>query len=313
MKFCPVRKIISIAVAPLVAAVILSACNFWNTHPANSSVKDTAAAAVSVDPTTADPSRKYNPVIDITFARCIDEDLATNILSKCPEETIYNNRWTKLYREELGIDIKYAWTVKGGYSSDAYTQRMNVTLASGALPDVVIVNATQLKQLTDAGMITDLTHYFSDYSTALLKRIFSDAGSSTLDSATFDGRLMAAPYQDDAVESAHYLWIRSDWLRRLKLEPPRTMDDLLKISEAFTTRDPDGNGRNDTYGLAITKDLYSGCMGTEGFFAGYHAYPNMWIMGNDGKLAYGSVQPQVKAALKQLAGMYQSGQIDEEF
>lgn len=309
MRFRSFGKIISVAVFLLAAVNMFSACG---SQPSPLASAATPQATVSGQP-GIDPMGKYDPGIDITFVRCVDEDLVGNVLPKCPGESIEDNRWTRLYKQKFGIDIHYAWTVNGGYTSEAYAQRINVTLASGNLPDVVIVNATQLKQLTNAGMITDLTSYFNDYSTVLLKKIFADAGPSTLDSATFGGKLMAVPYQDDAAESAQYLWIRTDWLKKLGLEPPGTMDDMLNISEAFTMRDPDGNGINDTYGLAITKDLYSGCMGTEGFFAGYHAYPNMWITDTNGRLAYGSIQPEVKAALQQLSRMYQSRQIDGEF
>ena len=140
--------------------------------------------------TTADPLGKYDPAITISFVRSIDDDLSSNILPKTPDETIENNRWLQLYANELGINITYNWTVKGGYTTDAYKQKINVTLASGDLPDVVAVNASQLKQLADAGMIEDMTQYFNDYASDLTKQVYTQEGSSVLDSATFDGKLM---------------------------------------------------------------------------------------------------------------------------
>jgi len=47
--------------------------------------------------------------------------------------------------------------------------------------------------------------------------------------------------------------------------------------------------------------------------AGYGAYPKMWIEDDDGKLVYGTVQPEVKEALRTLQDMYRNGQIDSEF
>ncbi len=126
-------------------------------------------------------------------------------------------------------------------------------------------------------------------------------------------KVMAIPNVDASIECAQFLWIRKDWLDKLGMAIPTTMDELLAVSDAFTTKDPDGNGVNDTYGLAITKNLYAGCMGTEGFFAGFHAYPNFWMTAADGTLAYGSVQPEMKAALQALANMYAAGQLDKEF
>lgn len=256
---------------------------------------------------------KYEPAIDISFVRCVDDDTSTNILPKTPNETVESNRWLDLYREDLGINITYDWTVKGGYTDDAYKQKLNLTLASGDLPDVITVDAVSLKQLAEAGEIEDLTAVWEEYAAPFTREIYAGEGTTVLDSAKYDGKLMAIPNMDSSLESAHYLWIRQDWLDKLGLKAPESMEDLLKISTAFATQDPDGNGVDDTYGLVMTKDFYSGWGGVEGFFAGYHAYPHFWTEDKDGKLVYGSVQPETKEALAALAKMYANGEIDKEF
>ncbi|MFP3786923.1 hypothetical protein SB769_37600, partial [Burkholderia sp. SIMBA_024] len=42
--------------------------------------------------------------------------------------------------------------------------------------------------------------------------------------------------------------IRTDWLENLGLEMPKDTNDLLEVARAFTEKDPDGNGADDTYG-----------------------------------------------------------------
>ncbi len=314
MKFNYLKKAVSLAMALSLTVTLFSACGSQgssdNSAQGATSNSTAGSSAVAVN---KDPLGKYEPAIDISFVRGIDDDLAANILPKTPGETIEDNRWTKLYKDELGINIKYAWTVKGNETSDAFTQKINVTLASGDIPDVVLVNPSQLKQLVDSDMVEDMTQYYNDYGSDLLKKNLTEEGTGNIDSVTFDGKMMAMPETVALNEGAQYLWIRNDWLKKLNLEPPKTMDDVLKISEAFTTKDPDGNGKDDTYGLPITKDLYSGCMGTEGFFAGYHAYPNMWVEDSSGKLVWGSTLPETKAALQKLADMYKAGELDREF
>lgn len=316
MKFSILKKTLSIAIVVSLTVVLLSACGSNDGKTGTSEAAKTQGAAASETSAAAEkkePLGKYDPAIDISFIRGLDDDLTANVLPKCPGETIEDNRWTKAINEKLGINVKYAWTVKGNEVSDAFVQKINVTLASGDLPDVVLVNPSQLKQLVDADMIEDMTQYYNDYASDTLKKWMTVEGDGNIQSVIFDGKMMAVPEPVSMNESTHYLWIRADWLKKLGLEPPKTMDDLLKISEAFTTKDPDGNGKADTYGLPITKSLYNGCMGTEGFFAGYHAYPNMWIEDSTGKLVWGSVQPEVKVALQKLADMYKTGQIDKEF
>ena len=51
--------------------------------------------------------------------------------------------------------------------------------------------------------------------------------------------------------NSNSIYYRKDWAKKLGFEdPPTDMDTFYKIIEAFTKRDPDGNGRNDTYGLS---------------------------------------------------------------
>jgi putative aldouronate transport system substrate-binding protein len=102
-------------------------------------------------------------------------------------------------------------------------------------------------------------------------------------------------------------------LKKLNLPEPKTMDDVVKTAEAFVKQDPDGNGKADTYGLGINKDIFGYYAAMEGFFNGFHAYPNIWLKDDAGKLVYGSVQPEVKTALAKLQEMYKNGLIDREY
>ncbi|SEU25315.1 carbohydrate ABC transporter substrate-binding protein, CUT1 family [Lacrimispora sphenoides] len=314
------KRIISTGIsAVLIGGLLLTACGGNRSAVSSSSASGSSETGSAVEKNSSvaaedgDPFGKYDPSVKMTFARTVDNDLNDNILPKTPGETIESNRWLDLYSKDLGIDISYAWTVRGGLNDDAYTQKLNVTIASGDLPDVLIVNRTQLKQLAESDMIADMTVYYDKYASKLTKEVYNSEGPGILESATFNERLMAVPYADASVESTQYLWLRQDWLDKLNLEPPKTMQDLLKIAKAFTTLDPDGNGKDDTYAMAITKNLYSGAMGTEGFFAGYHSYPNMWVKTDEGTLAWGSVLPETKEALRALAEMYAAGEIDPEF
>jgi len=125
MKFNYFKKAVSLALAVSLTVTLLSACGKSSDTATSSSVAPSSTSTVAVN---KDPLGKYATPIDITFVRGIDDDLAANILPKTPGETLEDNRWTRLYKEELGINVKYAWTVKGNESSDAYVQKINVTL-----------------------------------------------------------------------------------------------------------------------------------------------------------------------------------------
>jgi len=249
-----------------------------------------------------DPLGKYDPPIEVTAIRPADATMKFE-----NGETIEKNGWTHLYENELGIKLRYLWI------SDQFEQRMNVTMASGKLPDIMPLNGIQLRQLAEAGQLADLTEALEKYGSQQLKNILNKDGGIAQASATFGDKLLALPVLVSYTDSAPLLWIRTDWLEKLNLPEPKTMDDVFTIAEAFVTRDPDGNDMKDTYGLGISKEIYNSLAGLEGFFNGYHAYPNIWIKDSAGKTVYGSVQPEMKAALAKLQQMYKSGWIDHDF
>ena len=86
---------------------------------------------------------KYDETIDLHFVRSTDETV-DKVLEARPGETLEDNFWLDTYRDELGINVIYDWIVKGG---DEYTQKVNVTIANGELPDVMYVNKTQVQQM----------------------------------------------------------------------------------------------------------------------------------------------------------------------
>lgn len=252
---------------------------------------------------------KFNDEVNITFLRELSDGLL-ELTSHLPDETINNNRWTQLYKNELGINVKYDWTNKGQY----YSQQLNYAITSGNISDVIRVNAEQLRLLNNAGLIQDLSEVFEKYATPFTKNILSEDAIDTFDVATINGKLMALPEPDFPFDRANFIWLRTDWLQRLNLEPPQNIEDVKEIARAFTELDPDRNGVNDTYGLAVTSYLWDPVMGVQAFMAGYDAFPELWVENAEtGLLEYGGIQPKVKEALLSLQSLYREGIIDEEF
>lgn len=257
-----------------------------------------------------DPFGKYDPPIEVSFVRTTDDSIEQNVLKNLPDETLEDNRWLKLYAEELGIQIKYDWITKG---TDQFVQKMNIAISSGELPDFVQVDAVQMKQLVEAGMLQDITELYDQYASDTTKSVISSQGTAPMDAATIDGKLWGIPLIKPSYDSIDYLWVRTDWLEKLNLPEPESMNDVLNIIEAFATQDPDGNNVDDTVGLVVHKDLFGIYGSLTGFFNGYHAYPNTWYDDGYGNLVFGSIQQEMKAPLMQLQELYKKGYMDVEF
>jgi len=297
----------------IVSMLSLSACGTKEQEPAESGVSSVQAASSStVDVTTVQtdgPFTKYEPSIEMTWIRGVNDyfDKDMQKLKEITGETLEKNRWLDLFENELGIKTKYTWIAKEG---DPYNQKFTLAMASGDLPDYFSCDGIQLKQLIEADMIQDLTQVWDEYAAPFTKEVLEADGTAPFDAARLGGKLYGIPQVMPTLDDYRYLWIRTDWMEKLGLQPPKTTEDLLKISSAFTHNDPDVNGKDDTIGLFLEKGMW---YNLKGFFATYHAQPTAWIKDASGKLVYGSIQPEMKLALKDLAYMYKDGQIDQEF
>lgn len=63
----------------------------------------------------------------------------------------------------------------------------------------------------------------------------------------YDGKMIILPIQRVQMGFG----VRASWLEAVGEEFPQTWDDVQRIAVEFQTQDPDGNGRDDTYGLAL--------------------------------------------------------------
>jgi putative aldouronate transport system substrate-binding protein len=301
----------------IAALVLLAACSTKNNEGNPSDEPSSSPSASSASPAetatasasgeeAVDPLGKYDPPITI---RATGSKVSQDLLTE--GDTIENSVWTRGYEQELGIKVTYDWIVEN--PADV-TEKMNVTLASGDLPDLLVVDLQQFAQLKKADRLADLTEYYDKYGSELLKSMYIANDGAGLKPVTSNGKLYALTLFGGSYDTSPMVWIRQDWLKNLNLSEPKTMQDLLAIAEAFTTKDPDGNKKNDTRGLILSKDLQMKFHPSIiGLANGYNAYPHNWIKDASGNIVYGSIQPEVKTALAVLQDLYQKGIIDPEF
>ncbi|NLZ89544.1 MAG: extracellular solute-binding protein [Clostridiales bacterium] len=65
---------------------------------------------------------------------------------------------------------------------------------------------------------------------------------------TYRGEIWCSPYFAMTNNISWVSAVRNDWLEKVGLSVPTTIDELTEVLRAFTEDDPDGNGVNDTYG-----------------------------------------------------------------
>lgn len=230
-------------------------------------------------------------------------------------DTYEDNGYTRYLKKQLNIQNKDVFEAG---ENDNYQETVSMTIASRELPDVMVVNDMDMLQLlVDNDLIEDLTQVYEDCTSSRIKDIYNSYGSEILDNVTFNGKLMALP-ETNIDDGPSLCWLRKDWMDKLDLDAPETVEDVENIVHEFVQKDPGGNGKGETVGLVCDDELTGGCgysyeYQNDIIFASFGAFPKQWIYNKDGEVVYGSVQNEAKAALGKLRRMYQQGTLDNNF
>lgn len=152
--------------------------------------------------------------------------------------------------------------------SSTRAEKFNVMVASGNLPtaiksyyDIPEVNAIK------NGLFWELGPYLDDYPN------LASINSLVYDNLKVDGKVYGIPSVRDLARNTFVY--RKDWLDKLGLPEPKTVDDFYAMVHAFATQDPDGNGQDDTFGLIENDGLFNMDM-----IAAYFGAPNQWGIEN---------------------------------
>ncbi|WP_042462367.1 extracellular solute-binding protein [Neobacillus dielmonensis] len=186
--------------------------------------------------------------------------------------------------------------------NSVYNDKLNVTLASGNLPKVIMI-PDKLPSFVSAvrnDAFWDLTKYLKDYPN------LSKANKITLENSAIDGKIYGIYRARPLGRTGIYF--RKDWLDKLGLEQPKTIDDFYNVLKAFTNDDPDGNGKDDTYGMVISK--YTGPFDVMQTWFGA---PNKWGLTKDGKLQPDFMTKEYMDALKFFKKLYDEKLINQDF
>lgn len=304
------KRASSIVIAALLAVSLVGCGNSDNAN-------NGSAAAKSSDPAWEEamttPFGKYPETVTYTVGQMAAK---YSTLSGTPYEkdNATNNVWTRYFKDKLNVQNTTKFEANDGTD---YSQKVSMSIVSGDIPDIMVVpDYSTLQQLYDNDLIADLTDAYEKTASDRIKEIYDSYGDRVLDNAKFDGKLMAIP----TTEISHgpgILWLRKDWMDKLGLEEPKSLEDVEKIIAQFIEKDPGGNGSGKTVGLVVDNENVAGISGGQyslnNIFSLYGAYPKQWMDDGNGNAVYGSIQPEMKPALTKIADMYKKGLIDRQF
>lgn len=238
---------------------------------------------------------------------------------KFPEgDTYENNAYTRYIKECLNVEVKDEFEANG----EDYDRQVSLAIASGELPDIMRVGSKDiLDELVENELVEDLTDVYDEYASDRIKEIYDSYDGRCLETATYDGKLMAMPGTN--LDSAPCeVFIRQDWLDKLGLNIDEdkdmclTVDELEEVVKTFIEKDPDQTGK--PVGMAFVPTLVSGDYSGSGhtmnaIASAYEAFPGSWMADEAGKLYSGSTSEGMKQALAQMAEWFQQGIVDPQF
>lgn len=288
----------ALAIVSLALTLALTGCGS-KTTPEPSSTPGT-----SKEPVQTTDTGSSNQVLEVSTVSPSDPYLKFDEGESFDKNSVYD-----AYEKDIGVKITNKWVA----DITQFKEKVKITIASDDLPDFLMVNATQLKELTEADMIMDLTELYNEHATEETKKFLTMDGGMQMKTATFDGKMMGIPSSYNPFQY-QTLFVRTDWLKELNLPEPKTMDDFMKIAEAFKAKKP--GGTKEAFGIAVSKNPFSnetGVTGLKAFLNGYHAYENIWMEDGNGGLMNSDIQPETKQALAALQEWFKKGLIDPEF
>ena len=245
--------------------------------------------------------KKYEEPITLTYAK-------SEVVTDYPTgQNAQNNALYDMWEEVMGIRVENQITA----SSDNFNEKMNLAITTGEIPDFAVVDASTMRALMENELVMDMSQYYDAWGSKKLKENLGNKEDAIWSACTQDGKAYGIPVINTVGDQLWELWIRKDWLDALGLKEPKTMDEFWAMCEAFTTKDPDGNGKQDTYALYMDKDL----LGMDALMAAYGAYTmdHYYVKQEDGSYIAGCIDEKAEEPLRQLAHLYEIGGIDPEF
>lgn len=303
------KKSVSFGVTGIM--LILAGCK----SPAGFASNDNEEYNARMEEARTTPFGAYPETIEYTLGKMTSVNN-----SNMPENDTYtDNAYTRYIKSVINVQNVDAFEA----NDSQYDTNVSMAISMGSLPDIMVVSSQdEVEQLVGAGLIEDLTESYNNCISDRIRKMYESYGDSLKDMVTYDGKIMAMP-ETNITDGPNLVWLRKDWMDKLGLSEPHTIDDVVNIVKHFISEDPgnngeDASGKPNTVGLAVDTDVTGECGYSSEFlldiiFACFGAYPKQWIMNDDGEIVYGSVTDEAKEALSYINSLYNQGVIDNDF
>ena len=227
--------------------------------------------------------------------------------------------------QELENRLNIKLTILGPASSDDYNTAVNAMLVSGEYPDLLYFDWTQYSGGAMAGVedgvivpISEIPEYKEKVPNWF--KVIEENDEVRRAVTQDDGSIVTfCHWEPNIARSAYWGYaIRKDWLDRLGLAVPTTVDEAYEVLKAFKEQDANGNGDpNDEIPFSCCNWWGTAHPGFDTLAAAFSLKVNvMYRDPQAGKITYWTEYnngENFKAYVETMRKWYEEGLIDEEF
>ena len=175
------------------------------------------------------------------------------------------------------------------------------------------VNRDTWYKITEAGLTANVEELLP-LMPERTKTHYSDPNRNN--QVVYNGAMYGLPDPGNLVQTDAMV-IRQDWLDKVGLEAPKTLDEFMTVAKAFTNDDPDGNGKKDTYGLCAFLDgsgLNAAGLGPRfDFIYGAYGVAGTWNLSSKDNFGLNVRNPNYMKATEFIKTLNDEGVIDPDW
>ncbi len=279
------NKLFTLVMTVLITAVLFSGCGNSGGQTVNSSTPTpTASSSGTSEPT---PDEVLPP-------------LKLSIMLPYGTNEYDNEKLTQRFYGDIEsyTNTEIEWIF---YAVDMYYEKLALVLASGDIPAIFVTGkSAEFLNAVSNDAFWDISDSVYNYQN------LSQIPEAVFLNASINGRLYGVPRSRDLGRNG--FGYRLDWLNNLGLKEPQNIDELYDMLVAFTYDDPDGNGKDDTYGLGVCQ--YTG---TWDIMQVWFGAPNKWGVDANGDLTPAHMTEEYDNALAWFRKIYSEGLVNPDF
>jgi putative aldouronate transport system substrate-binding protein len=181
--------------------------------------------------------------------------------------------------------------------------KKSMLAASGSLPDIFPTGGTEATEFKEAGLLAEVGDFIKQYAPNIIENVRESIEKSPINE---DGVYLIP---NAPLSKVKQICMRTDWLKNLGMELPTDLDSLYEVYYAFTYKDPDKDGANDTFGLCANADptIFASIFGAFGIPVGKN------IELSDGSITIWTKHPKFLDAMEYIRKLRKDGLIEPDW